>query len=64
VNNYTIGGGFKTPSVIREDKGLIGNLIDKLPPELKRAGRDAVNVIRQRVPIGAVTGGRVFPPFL
>lgn len=64
VNNYTIGGGFKTPSVIQEDKGLIGNLIDKLPPELKRAGRDAVNVIRQRVPIGAVTGGRVFPPFL
>ena len=64
VNNYTIGGGFKTPSVIQEDKGLIGNLIDKLPPELKRAGRDAVNVIRQRVPIGAVTGGRVFPPLL
>jgi len=35
-----------------------------LPPELRRAGRDAVNVIKQRVPIGAVTGGKVFPPFL
>jgi len=64
VGNYTVGGGFKAPDIVEADRGLIGNLIDKLPPELKRAGRDAVNVIRQRVPIGAVTGGRVFPPFL
>jgi len=27
-------------------------------------GRDAVNVIKQRVPIGSVFGGKVFPPFL
>ena len=33
-------------------------------PEIRRAGRDAVNVIRQRVPIGSVFGGKVFPPFL
>ena len=44
--------------------GTIGNIINKLPPEIRRAGRDVVNVIRQRVPIGAVTGGRIFPPFL
>jgi len=35
-----------------------------LPPEIRRAGRQVVNVIRQRVPIGAVTGGKVFPPLL
>jgi len=43
---------------------LIGNIIQKLPPEIRRAGRQVVNVIRQRVPIGAVTGGKVFPPLL
>jgi len=64
VNNFTVGGGFKKPDVIARDRGLIGNFINKLPPELRRAGRDAVNVIKQRVPIGAVTGGKVFPPFL
>jgi len=64
VSNFTVGGGFKKPSVVQQDRGLIGNIISKLPPELRRAGRDAVNVIKQRVPIGAVTGGRVFPPFL
>ena len=64
VGNYTVGGGFKKPDVIGRNRGLIGNIINKLPPEIRRAGRDVVNVIRQRVPIGAVTGGRIFPPFL
>lgn len=64
VGSYTVGGGFRKPDVVRADRGLIGNIINKLPPEIRRAGRDVVNVIRQRVPIGAVTGGRVFPPLL
>jgi len=64
VSSYTVGGGFKVPTVIRGQQGFLGTLLDKLPPDLKRAGRDVVNVIRQRVPIGAVTGGKVFPPFL
>jgi len=64
VGSYTVGGGFKKPTVIGADKGLIGNILNKLPPEIRRAGRQVVNVIRQRVPIGAVTGGRVFPPLL
>ena len=64
VGSYTVGGGFKKPEVISADRGLIGNIINKLPPEIRRAGRDVVNVIRQRVPIGAVTGGKVFPPLL
>ena len=60
--NYTTGGPYQKPVVIGAEKGLIGGLLDKLPPELRRAGRDVVNTIRQRVPIGAVTGGKVFPP--
>jgi len=61
--SYTTGGGYKAPSVIRaEDNSFFGSILNKLPPELKRAGRDVVNTIRQRVPIGAVTGGKVFPP--
>ena len=64
VGNYTIGGGFKKPEVVSADRGLIGNILQKLPPDLRRAGRDAVNGIKQRVPIGAVFNGKVFPPLL
>jgi len=60
--SYTTGGSYQKPVVIGAEKGFIGGLLDKLPPELRRAGRDVVNTIRQRVPIGAVTGGKVFPP--
>ena len=60
--SYTTGGPYQKPTVIGADKGFIGNILDKLPPELRRAGRDVTNIIRQRVPIGAVTGGKVFPP--
>ena len=63
VRNYTVGGGFKKPTV-KYKYGAFGKLLSKLPPEIRRAGRDAVNVIRQRVPIGSVFGGKVFPPFL
>ena len=60
--SYTAGGSYQKPTVIGADKGFIGNILDKLPPELKRAGRQVTNIIKQKVPIGAVTGGRVFPP--
>jgi len=60
--SYTTGGPYQKPVVIGANKGLIGGLLDKLPPELQRAGRQVTNIIRQRVPIGEVTGGRVFPP--
>ena len=63
VRNYTVGGGFKKPTV-KYKYGAFGKLLSKLPPEISRAGRDVVNVIRQRVPIGSVFGGKVFPPFL
>jgi hypothetical protein len=42
---------------------LFGGLLGKLPPELRRAGRDALQVARRSLPIGKVTGGRLFPPF-
>ena len=44
-------------------KGPFGGLISKLPPEIRRAGRDVLNQIKTRFPIGRVFGGRVFPPF-
>jgi len=43
--------------------GLFGGLLQNLPPELRRAGRGVVEDLRRRIPIGGVTGGRVFPPF-
>ena len=63
VRNYTVGGGVKKPTV-KFQYWEFGRLLSKLPPEIRRAGRDVVNVIRQRVPIGSVFGGKVFPPFL
>ena len=53
---------FKTPTVKRAG-GVFGGLIGMLPPEIRRAGRDVLNELRRRAPIGRITGGRVFPPF-
>ena len=43
--------------------GLFGGILSKLPPELQRAGRDVLGAAKRNLPIGRVTGGRVFPPF-
>ena len=64
IGNYTTGDGFRVPTVKEGNQGLLGDLLSKLPPELRRAGRDAVQVIRRNLPLGRITGGRVFPPFL
>jgi hypothetical protein len=53
---------FKQPTVKRAG-GIFGGLISMLPPEIRRAGRDVLNELRKRAPIGRITGGRVFPPF-
>ena len=53
---------FNTPTV-KQKSGLFGGLLGKLPPELRRAGRDVLNNLRRRVPLGKITGGRAFPPF-
>lgn len=44
--------------------GLFGGLLSKLPPEVRRAGRDILQTSKRNLPIGKITGGRVFPPFL
>ena len=41
----------------------LGGLIQRLPPDLRRAGRDVINQAKTRFPIGRIFGGRVFPPF-
>ena len=53
---------FGTPEV-KTAGGLFGGILGRLPPELRRAGRDVLNDLRRRAPIGRITGGRVFPPF-
>ena len=64
IGKYTGGSGFKMPSVKEGRQGLLGCILGKLPPEIWRAGRDVVQVIRRNLPIGEITGGKVFPPFL
>ena len=44
-------------------QGPFGGILSKLPPELRRAGRDVLNDLKRRVPLGRITGGRAFPPF-
>ena len=53
---------FRQPTVKRAGC-IFGGLISMLPPEIRRAGRDVLNELRRRAPIGRVSGGRVFPPF-
>ena len=43
--------------------GLFGGILNKLPPEIRRAGRDVLNQVKTRFPLGRIFGGRVFPPF-
>jgi len=48
---------------VKNGFGAFGGLINKLPPELRRAGVDVLEGLKRRIPIGGITGGRVFPPF-
>ena len=59
--NIELGSPSFGKPVIKE--GPFGGILSKLPPELRRAGRDVLNDLRRRVPLGRITGGRVFPPF-
>ena len=43
--------------------GIFGGILNKLPPEIKRAGKSIIEKIRRDIPIGRTTGGRVSPPF-
>jgi len=58
-----LGQSIGNVPTIKQNSGLLGGLLGKLPPELRRAGRDVLNNLRRRVPLGKITGGRAFPPF-
>jgi hypothetical protein len=53
-------GEIKDPRYLR---GPLGSIISKLPPEIRRAGRDVINQVKTRFPTGRIFGGKVFPPF-
>ena len=65
VNGMTVGQKFGDVPTIKpgKDFGLFSGILSKLPPEIRRAGRDVLQTTRRNLPIGRVTGGRLFPPF-
>jgi hypothetical protein len=66
VNSATVGQSFGELPTIKPGKefGLFGGILNRLPPEIRRAGRDVLSTAKRNLPIGKITGGRVFPPFL
>tara|TARA_Y100001949_G_scaffold175913_1_gene187072 strand:- start:1056 stop:2000 length:945 start_codon:yes stop_codon:yes gene_type:complete len=65
VEGATIGSPFGDVPTIKASKnfGLFGGVLSKLPPEFRRAGRDILQTAKRSLPIGKVTGGKLFPPF-
>ena len=65
VNGATIGKTEGDVPTIKASKdfGLFSGILGKLPPEFRRAGRDILQTTRRTLPIGRITGGRLFPPF-
>jgi len=66
INGATVGEAFGEVPTIKASKdfGLFGGILNRLPPEIRRAGRDVLQTAKRNLPIGRVTGGKVFPPFL
>ena len=63
AGNIELGqANFRDPTV-KSAYGPFGSFLNKLPPELRRAGRDVLETLKRRIPIGGITGGRAFPPF-
>jgi len=65
VNGATVGQAIGEVPTIKASKdfGLFSGILGKLPPEFRRAGRDILQTAKRNLPIGRVTGGRLFPPF-
>ena len=65
INGATIGSAFGDVPTIKASKdfGLFSGILGKLPPEFQRAGRDVLSTVKRNLPIGRITGGRLFPPF-
>jgi hypothetical protein len=66
VDGATIGDSFGELPTIKASKdfGLFSGILNRLPPEIRRVGRDVLQTVKRNLPIGKTTGGRVFPPFL
>jgi len=66
IDGATVGQAFGDVPTIKPSSefGLFGGILNRLPPEIRRAGRDILQTTRRNLPIGRVTGGKVFPPFL
>ena len=65
VNGATIGQAVGDLPTIKAsgNYGLFGGILSKLPPEIRRVGRDVLQQTRRNLPIGRITGGKLFPPF-
>ena len=65
IDGATVGKSVGDVPTIKASKdfGLFSGILGKLPPELQRAGRDILQTTRRNLPIGRVTGGRLFTPF-
>ena len=62
----TVGQKFGPIPTVKASKefGLFSGILNKLPPDIRRAGRDVLQTVKRNLPIGKTTGGKVFPPFL
>lgn len=63
AGNIEVGSPSFRDVTVKSGYGAFGGLLNKLPPELRRAGIDVLEGLKRRIPIGGITGGRVFPPF-
>ena len=62
INAVEFGAKDQVLHKIKGRTGIAG-ILDSLPPELRRAGRDVYNQAKTQIPIGKLFGGKVFPPF-
>ena len=61
--NIELGQSQFADVTVKQKYDAFGGILGKLPPELRRAGRDVIEGLKRRVPVGVITGGRAFPPF-
>ena len=62
IAGIEFGSSRQTLHPVKGRPGIDG-LLDKLPPELGRAGRSIFNQAKNQLPIGRLTRGKIFPPF-
>jgi len=63
AGNIELGRPNFADVTVKSKYGAFGSFLNKLPPELRRAGTEVLEGLKRKIPIGGITGGRVFPPF-